>query len=476
MSRTQKDQFLSSLEPAVHVFRKHVELGNTIRVITHNDADGLSSGGILSIMVYRAGASFKTSCHKKLDEKTINVIAKENPSIVMFSDLGSGYLKDLNKAFPNSDIIILDHHLYENFTPLKNMIHVNPLIYGIDGSREIASSGICYLFARAIDPVNIDLCCLGLIGALGDQQDKGIQKSLQGMNTMIEAEAIERGYLKKHIGIIFYGYETRPLAKAISYTTSPFIPGLSGNEGNCTAFLNKIGIPIKEDEKLRTLADLNEEEKRSLFSALSNHLVSQGYSTEVIHQLLGNIYTFRLEEQGTPQRSGREYASLLNACGRMERASLGLSICLGDRGKAMDEAIQTLEKYRKSIGSGLEWIIESKALEERDYIYVIKAEDNIEETVIGVVSSIYLGNGNLSKEKPIISTALDSDGQIKVSARGTEYLLKKGIHLGELMQRAAESVKGGGGGHDVAAGAFIPNEREEEFIKEVNQLVGERFK
>jgi len=156
-----------------------------------------------------------------------------------------------------------------------------------------ARSGICYLFAKAINPNNIDLCCLGLVGALGDQQDKGIKKSLIGLNKIIEKEAIEKGYLQKNIGLTFYGYETRPLYKAISYTTTPFIPSLSGNESNCMAFLKEIGISLIKDNKQRSLADLNEKEKQILFSAISNHLVSQGYKADVVHQLIGTIYTFK---------------------------------------------------------------------------------------------------------------------------------------------------------------------------------------
>jgi RecJ-like exonuclease len=470
---TKETEFLSSLQSALNVFEKHVYQDSTIRIITHNDADGLSSGGILSTLAYRKRVPFKITCHKKLDEKTLKILSIEKPHLVIFSDFGSGYLQNIKKAYENSDIIIFDHHLLEKVETPENIVHINPLIQDIDGSREIASSGICYLFAKAINPNNVDLCCLGLVGALGDQQDKGIKKSLIGLNEIIEKEAIEKGYLQKNIGLTFYGYETRPLSKAISYTTTPFIPSLSGNESNCIAFLKDIGISIIRDNKQRSLADLNEKEKQILFSAISNHLVSQGYNADVVHQLIGTIYTFKLEKSNTAQRNGREFASLLNACGRMERSSLGISISLGDRGEAMNEAKLTLEDYRMKISYSLDWLQKTNAIKELDYIYVIQAGNEVEENVIGVVSSIILGNGKLKVNKPIISTAIDDDGQIKISARGTEALLDKSIHLGEIMQRAAGYVNGGGGGHDVAAGAFISPERENEFLEIVNRIVGE---
>jgi len=470
---SDEDAFFSSFKPAVELFHRHVETGGRIRIVTHNDADGLASGGILSVVAHRMGAAFRTSSEKKLDEKLVRSLAEENPSLVVFSDFGSGYT-DLIAENLSMDVIILDHHLPAE-READNIVHVNPMLHGIDGARDLAASGICYLFAREVDEGNRDLSCLGLVGALGDQQDKGERKTLTGLNTLIEEDAVRDGYLEKHVGLIFYGYETRPLAKAVAYTTVPFIPGLSGDEGACVAFLREVGIPIEEGDRLRSLSDLSDEEKRTLFSALSSHMVGEGCDAEAVHQLLGTIYTFRLEEPSTCLRSGREYGSLLNACGRMGRQGVGLSVCLGDRGEAMAEAQETLELYRRRIASSLDLVRENEMVEELDNVYLIRAGDAIDDTVIGVVSGILLSQGILKKMKPIVSTALSEDGQVKVSARGSTELASRGLHMGLVMQRAAEAVGGGGGGHDVAAGAYVPIDKEEEFIAMVNSLVPEHL-
>jgi RecJ-like exonuclease len=39
------------------------------------------------------------------------------------------------------------------------------------------------------------------------------------------------------------------------------------------------------------------------------------------------------------------------------------------------------------------------------------------------------------------------------------------------MQEAAELVEGAGGGHDVAAGAYIPLGREEDFLSAVDEII-----
>jgi RecJ-like exonuclease len=463
------DDFLKVFQPALDLFRNHIEKGNKIRIITHNDADGLASGGILSVAAHRSGGIFWTSCEKRLDDKLIFRLGEENFDLLVFSDFGSGYLDIISENL-KKDVVVFDHHLsIEGDYP--EIIHVNPMLSGIDGAREISSAGICYLFSKELSDENRDLAPLALVGGLGDQQDKGIRKSLVGVNTLIEEEAIEMHLLEKKTGLVFYGFETRPLTKAISYTTSPFIPGLSGNEGNCVAFLKKIGLELEKENGLRSLSDLDDSETRLLFSSLSSHMVNEGCDSAVIHQLIGTIYIFNLEEPSTPLRNGREYASLLNACGRMGRQGLGLSICLGDRGEALVEAKEVLDDYRRKIAESLDWVHENNKVVEMEYLYTISAEDKVEDTVIGVVSGILLSQGILKQEKPIISTAWSEDDTIKVSARGLDSLVDKGIHMGRVMQKGAELVDGGGGGHDIAAGAYIPKGKEEEFLRAVNRIL-----
>ncbi len=466
-----EQDFFKSLQPAVSIIEKHIQKGSFIRLVTHNDADGLSSGGLLAILALRMKARFKISSEKKLDDKLLARLNEEHSDLVIFSDFGSGYL-DIISDNLKQDIIILDHHLPMDHEA-ENIIHINPMLHDIDGARDIAASGVCYFLAKAVDPENSDLAVLGLLGALGDQQDKGERKSLIGLNKIIEKDAEEKHLLEKQVGLIFYGYETRPIAKAIAYTTIPYIPGLSSSEGNCVAFLKQIGIEILEGERLRALADLNDEEKTRLFSALSSHMISSGCDSSAIHQLIGTIYTFKLEKPSTPLRSGREYGSLLNACGRMGKQGVGLSVAMGDREEAMMEAQEALEEYRRTISQALDWVQMNEKVEEMDNIYVIRAEDQVNDTVIGVISGILLSQGILKKKMPIIATAYSEDEQLKISARGIEELIQKGLHMGIIMQKAAEQVEGGGGGHDIAAGAYIPMNKEMAFLEEVNRLVAE---
>ncbi len=423
----------------------------------------------------RLGAPFRVTCEKRLDEGVVSGIAEEKHPLVIFSDIGSAYLDMFEKHLTGSDIIVLDHHLSVEVDS-SGIIHVNPILHGLDGARGVSGAGVSYLFAKQVDKANIDLSPLGIVGALADRQDKGEKKSLLGLNTLIEADATGADLLETNVDLIFYGHETRPLARAVAYTTSPFIPGLSGREDRCLAFLNEAGIDLKRDGRWRALRDLSEEEKRTIFSALSKHMVHEGCEADVVHDLVGTIFTFKGEEAWTPMRDGREYASLLNACARMGRPSLGLCICMGDRYDSVAEAEETLDNYRKRISESLDWVREPGRIEEMECIHTLRAHANIDDRIIGVVASILLSTGILKNHKPIVASARAEEGLIKISARATEPMAKNGVDLGEVMMKAAEVFKGRGGGHDIAAGAFLPEEAESAFLEMVDGLVREQHR
>ncbi|UCH57067.1 MAG: DHH family phosphoesterase [Candidatus Bathyarchaeota archaeon] len=469
------DRFLESFYPAAEVLKAHIEKGNVIRIITHNDADGVAAGGILSQLLRRMGARFKTTCEKRLDEEMVKAVGAEDPPLVLFADMGGAYLDLLEEHLSGSDVVVLDHHLPVDVEP-SNIIHINPLLHDLDGARGISGAGVSYLFAKTIDEGNADLSPLGIVGALADQQDKGEKKSLLGLNKLIEADAKKLGLLDTNFDLIFYGYETRPIGKAFAYTTTPFIPGLSGREDRCLAFLKEAGIELKNEGRWRALRDLSDEEKRSLFSALTKHMVYEGCEAEAVHDLVGTIYTLKGEEAWTPMRDGREYASLLNACARMGRPSLGLCICMGDRNEALKEAEGTLDDYRRNIGKYLDWVREGDRIQEREHIYTLNADVDIDERIIGVVASILLSTGILKSFKPIVASANADGDLIKISARASEEMADKGLDLGDVMMKASEQCEGRGGGHDIAAGAFLPGGRREDFLGLVDRIVGEQVK
>ncbi|MEM0350189.1 MAG: DHH family phosphoesterase, partial [Archaeoglobaceae archaeon] len=151
-----------------------------VRIYTHYDVDGISAGAIIARALLRLGKEFQISFLKGLND-----FEADEAELIIFADMGSGYSEKISKI--DSDIIILDHHKPDGeIRGKKNLVHVNPHLFGIDGTYEISASGVAYLFARELNG-NRDLASLAILGAIGDKQ------KFIGLNGEIMREGIEAG-------------------------------------------------------------------------------------------------------------------------------------------------------------------------------------------------------------------------------------------------------------------------------------------
>jgi len=478
MATEQKpvESFLASAAQAAKAIVETVEKDGFIHVFSHLDADGVAAAAIIGKALFRLDARFRLRVTQWIDEKIIGEIVADKPQLVVLTDFGSGYLDLLDEKVPDFKVLILDHHQITGDVDNENFVHVNPHLHGIDGATDVSGSGVAYFVAKAVNAENVDLAPIALVGALGDMQDKNEQRKLGGLNEIIVEDAVGANLVTVEKDLTFFGRETRPIHRALAAANSPFIPGLSGEEDKSLAFLASLDIKPKEEEKWRALRDLTEDEKKRLSSALADYLISKGLHAEVAN-LIGNVYVLVNEEAWTPLRDAREFALVLNSTGRMDRPSLGIAICMGDRGAALEEANKVLEDYRKSISTYLGWVAEKpERMREFENIYVVYGENFINEKIIGTISSI-LSMGLTNPEKPLIAYAnVEKEGAAKFSARTTDMALSKGVNLGDVMRVASEKYGGKGGGHNVAAGAQVPIDQVENFINTVNDLVGKQLK
>lgn len=475
LDENQVTNFLDSTVQAAKTILETVKEDGLIHVFSHLDADGVAAAGIIGKTLFRLDAKFRIRITQWIDEKIVGEITSEKPQLIIFTDFGSGYIDLLNEKLADFKIVILDHHQIIG-KESANVVHVNPHLHGIDGARDISGSGVAYFVAKAVDKDNIDLAPVAVVGALGDLQDKYDQRELGGVNEKIVEDATNAGLLTVEKDLIFFGRETRPIHRTLASTTNPFIPGISGEEDKSLAFLASLDIKPRRGEKWRALRDLSDEEKKKLCSALADYLLSKGLRYEVTN-LIGHVYILNREEPWTPLRDAREFAVLLNATGRMDKPSLGVSICMGDRFSALEEANKVLEEYRRTINKYLGWIMEKpERMKELENIYVVYGENFIGDKIVGAISSI-LSTSLPNPEKPLIAYAnVEEEGLAKFSARTIDTLTNKGVNLGDVMQVAAEKCQGKGGGHNVAAGAQVPIEKISDFIEIVNELVGKQLK
>ena len=468
--------FLASENEAAKVILETVKKDGFILVFSHLDADGVAAAGIMGKMLTRLDARFRIRVMQWVDDKIIGEVIADKPQLVILTDFGSGYLDLLNEKIPNVKVVILDHHQTTSKVVNPNFVQVNPHLFGIDGATDVSGSGVAYFAAKAVNAANIDLAPIALVGALGDMQDKYEQRSLRSLNEIIVNDGVSSGLLKVEKDLIFFGRETRPIYKMLATTTNPFIPGLSGQETEALNFVANLGIPLKQGDKLRALCDLTDDERKLLCSALADYLMSKGLHLEV-ENLIGYVYVLTKEEPNTALRDAREFAVVLNSAGRMDRPSLGIAICMGDRKAALEESNKILEDYRKNINKYLGWVNEKpERMRELQNIYVIYGENFINEKIIGTVSSIIVSS-LANNEKPLLAFAnIEAEKAAKFSGRTTEAALRKGVNLGDVMRMASEEHGGKGGGHNIAAGAQVPLDKLESFIKTADELVGRQLK
>ncbi len=445
------------------------ERGDRILVVTHIDADGLSSGSIAFAALARKNAAVSVRAIPDLDQRAIERLKADRFDFYLFTDLGSGLIRDLASSL-GENFLIVDHHQ----TPAEDLSHpclLNAWNYGYDGGYEASSSTMAYVLAKAFDDAgNQDLSPIALVGALGDRQDKAEAHSLTGLNKVALDDSVSKGLVEATNDLVFFGRETRPVHEAIAMSYSPFIAGLSGAKDSALAALSNSGFKLKEGGRWRTLGELSSEEKGKVIEVISGFIASAGHGSDLLKDLVGTVYTFEFEDPLTPLRDAREFASVLNGCGRMDRTDLGISICLGDREDALRQALTLMSEYRGKLNRAIQKLqAEPDKVSTTGNLMLVMGEEFIEERMTGSISSL-LASSDRFRDKLVLVRARSGDSELKFSSRiGDSYPGK--VNLGEVMREAALKVGGVGGGHSMAAGAKIPFSRRDDFTRSVIERV-----
>lgn len=446
MTHKKQHYLLNRAEEACMLLKEHLDQDHVVRVISHNDADGISAAGVICNAISQEGGKFHVTMVPRLNEETLDRLSQEKYELFFFCDMGSGYVERIGRL--KGQAIIADHHQTMDSTgdDEETLVHVNPHLFGLDGTRDVSASGVTYLTVKPLNKVN--LTGLALVGAFGDMQ---YADGFSGVNQTILTEATEAGVVEEHEDLKISSKD-EPLYKALAHTFQPAIPGISGNPEKSQAFLEKIGISygIK-------FTDLANEEK----DFLTEHL------TRINPKIFGSIYSM---PQETPAlRNLEDYALILDACGKNKNYAVGLSICLGERKSAITEGVEFLSKYRESLIRGIRWI-SREGSQEMDYVQYLYTEDKENKKIMGTLASLGIELEILNSQKPVI-TLSRMHNLVKISGRTTLEMTQKGVNLGFALEQASKSFNGAGGGHNIAAGAVVPYKELENFKNLVNDIV-----
>ncbi|WP_319508252.1 DHH family phosphoesterase [uncultured Methanolobus sp.] len=423
---------------AADIIEKH----DHVRIISHNDADGLTSAGIICQALMRKDIRFHTTIVPRLDRSVVDMVkaSAADDDLVLFCDMGSGQSEIISEI--KQDIVVLDHHVPVGKTPAK--VLVNPHLVGIDGAMHISGSGTTFFVAMEMEPANIDLAGLAIAGAIGDKQ---LFSTLNG-HILEEAVNAEVVTVKKGLRI-----GDGDLARVLEYTPEPYLD-ITGDREKIDNFLDILGLH-------GNIEDLDPDQTKKLTSAVALKLAKHA-SPEAIDAAIGDVYILNKEIV----HNVYDLVAILNTCGKADKGGMGLSICMKNDthlAEATDMAMSHQISIVENIKKGMNMVKQGKSIG-----YLIGEE--MEST--GMIASTFVRYVN--PEMPFVAVNQVED-LVKVSARGTRALVEKGLDLSFALREAAKLVGGEGGGHNVASGASIPPGTAEQFIDKVDEIVAEQL-
>lgn len=437
-------KLLTTLYSAADTIRGH----DFIHIFSHNDADGVSSAGILACMLQRMGKEFQVTLVPILNDSIFSDMRESLGDCILMSDIGASYIDQLEGL--GRDVIVLDHH--KSDLDSERVVYANPHLYDIDGMSGCCGATLAYLLAVTMDKNNGDLVQLAFAGIAGDRQHIS---GLKALNSVILEEAKNNGFVTETDGSLV---PMGQLSNALFVTTDPYIRGVSGNIPAVQEILREARIPNDAAFK-----DLTEEERYRLSSLIAIRLLRQGVSLRTLDETARTRYVLR-----DWNMDAEALSDILNACGRSEQSGIGIGMCLGDE-SCLEQAIQNNRESKNKVVEAVN-ALDKRGLSRMQHIQFF---DNMEKGFTGMLCGIamqFIGD----QDKPTIGVG-SVDDIAKASSRATWELLDRGLDLSLAMREAAESVGGSGGGHRIASGGSFPKDQESVFLMNLDAIVGRQL-
>ncbi|PIN66538.1 MAG: hypothetical protein COW69_01720 [Candidatus Huberarchaeum crystalense] len=431
----------TDLKNSAEFLKRAISNEKRIAVISHLDADGITSASIMFNLLKGLGANFQLRLIKQAEKKIIKTISEINADLFIFLDMGSGQ-KEILSQYIEKDILILDHHHPEGNATGKT-IEINIDNYGFNGSTESSASTLCYLFSKFAGSDFGEI--QALVGALGDQQE------MVGLNKEVLDIAIKKNIITIHKDLNLFGRQTKPVFQALCYSDLD-LPKTTWEVQQI--FQDIIDI---DEVKDKTYAELPIEIHKKMISKIIEYKLSCGKNN--FDNFLTDFYFFNEAIDGSEMKSLREFAVVLNSCGRQKETAIG--ILFAENPKKYYNQVSTIYKiYKQNLAKLINWFDskESNAfIENKGVLTIIKPNNVLKPDVVGVVSSIYF---KLKNSEIIIGAAYDEELELlKISCRSKKQ------KINNTLKTAAKFVGGSGGGHDLAGGAYIAQDKFEDFCK-----------
>ncbi|WP_407381163.1 DHHA1 domain-containing protein [Methanobrevibacter sp.] len=510
-----------------------IEKSTDIKVYSHIDCDGICSGAILSTILDRLNKPHEIDFVNLdvLDNIDLNheLTIFSDLGSGQHIDTKATEKNNILILDHHPPLRDLNYKDDKEFTYLE----INPIHHGIDGSYYVCGGGLCYFLAKEFGYTDLSwIGVLSAIGDMQNTHSghfEGLNKIIQsdaeneGYLDLKKSDLniYGRNTRELFIALSYFSDVKLPITNnqneskalldelGIDSTIKRVTPeekdvlekiGILCEEGRDytltrqdRAILNKELDSIKsaqtlppylsKDEfmilfqiqrriKRKTLSDLTDGEKGKLYNALNRMIINEvppKYYEHIPKVLIGDSYTFLLEDPSSFLRDGAEFSTAMNACGRNHEEKIAMEVLKGNRDWALVELEEISRKHRYNLATSMEKVAGGDNIIELENLQYFDGT-GIKPEIVGTITGMILGYCNW--RKPIIGFTQieDSDG-IKVSLRCSRFLSYDGIHFGNIIRRVAQDVGGSGGGHAMACGAYIPLSKKSEFLEKFNQAL-----
>jgi single-stranded-DNA-specific exonuclease len=424
------------------------------RVVYHYDGDGIASASSLCRALERLGYPPYATPLQGVERERMHALLKASRGPVLVVDTGASWL-DLYREH-RYPVLVLDHHQYEGAPhPPDLPAHVamvNPVDWGVDGMRELCAATLSWLFTIFLDPVNWDNAPWGLSGAIADRQHVG---GFTGLNATLVEEAVRRSLVQHRPGLALFG---PTVGEALARSIDPYVRGLSAHPDAVGPYLKGLGI-----ESGTAPLGLDSAAEQRLFDGLLARLTEQGVRPEFRTSLRRERYA--LTSLGV---DAEELSNWQNALGRATQPGVGIALALGDR-SAWTAGRQAEETWRSEVLKGMRRVEDNGV----NPLNAVQWFESGESTYAGTQAGFSM-NYLVDPSKPLLVFSA-GHGVWKVSGRGTNWLVSRGLDLAVALRLAAAKVGGEGGGHKVASGATIPSDSRDAFLTETDRIVGSQL-
>ncbi|MCF8885034.1 MAG: DHH family phosphoesterase [Nitrososphaerota archaeon] len=235
----------------------------TVGIVFHDDADGLCAAGIAVTALKKTGLNYKLICIEKIHPAILKLIHSTNLERYLYLDIGSGKA-DLIKNIAEesgSRVVIVDHH-----DPVKveskNVVNLNPELYGFRGERDVSGSTATYLLMKNIEDVR-ESAWMAVVGSAE------IPGELESLNKIPLEDAVKIGDVEVRRGretSYYISFLDKPWSKiSTTLTIIGSVGYYRGGPNKAVENLTQRKIDFVEAEKL-------EEERKSKFNQALNYI------------------------------------------------------------------------------------------------------------------------------------------------------------------------------------------------------------